>query len=106
MTNEQIRPINRSAIDLAHSSANFFQRRGYPYLAIEVVETGDFPSVQLWNDNAEIAWIIVCFDDAIHEAAAVDYAAALAAQEEYGAVAYAASSNCVIRADDMETHRW
>lgn len=98
--------IVASAIDLAHSSANFFRRRGYPYLAIEVHETGDFPSVHLWQDEAEIAWIIVCFADGQDESAAVEYAKRLAAQEEYGAVAWAASSNCVIRVDDMETHRW
>lgn len=98
--------IMKSAVDLAHSSANFFRRRGYPYLSITVEETSDFPYVSLWQDDAETVWIIVYFAEGQDEAAAVAYAQQLAAQEEYGAVAYAASSNCVIRADDMETHRW
>lgn len=95
-----------TATDLAHAAAAYFERRGYPYLAITVEESDDFPAVELWNDNAEIVWIIVYFDDPAQEAAAIDYANTLAAQQEFGAVAWAASSNCLIQADDLETYRW
>ncbi len=94
------------AAQLAHNAVLYFRRRGYPYLAVTVVEDGDFPSVQLWQDHAEIMWIIVYFDDPAREAEAVAYANELAVQQEYGAVAYAASSNCVIRVEDLQTRRW
>lgn len=102
----QIQKTGLSAIELARQSAGYLRRRGYPFLSIEVHADGDFPHVSLWQDEIETVFIIAYFDDPAQEAAAIAFANALAEQEEYGALAWVASSNCVIRVEDMQTRRW
>ena len=71
-----------SAEDFARAVADFFRRKDYPFLGVEVKLDGAFPLVMMWDDDVLISRIMACTVDENELANAACYASVMAAVEE------------------------
>lgn len=62
--------------------ADFFRRKDYPFLGVEVKPGAPFPLVTLWDDNAEASRVIACTCDENELENAACYASVMASVKE------------------------
>jgi len=90
--------------EFAQAVADFFRRKDYPFLGVEVKTDGPFPLVMLWDDDVLMTRIMACTVDENELENAACYASVKAAFEEVSGNAPCGVISCGVSPSGWREH--